>query len=117
MNSLAVSTQRQVGPPAPLSPGILEEGGLQKPSVGAMPISAPPTDDANVLEKAIATPVPVSGPAPDELAGEWLAKALGAGLEQDVGANLRVRPASGADTSVCPYDNRSTDCRSGCAVL
>lgn len=59
-------------PPAPLSPGILEEGGLQKPPVGAMPISAPPTDDSNVLDKSVATPVPVTVPGPEELVGQLL---------------------------------------------
>lgn len=80
--SVAVSTQRTIGPPAPLSPGILEEGGLQKPPVGAMPISAPPTDDANPLDKSVATPVPVSVPGTEELVGQLLEKALGAGAEQ-----------------------------------
>ena len=65
--SVAVSARRSIGPPAPLSPGLLEEGGLQKPPVGTMPISAPPTDDPNVLEKSFGAGVeqPASDPIVD----------------------------------------------------
>lgn len=37
-----------------------------------MPVSAPPTDDSNVLDKSVATPVPVTVPGPEELVGQLL---------------------------------------------